>query len=123
MEGKRSRGRPRLTWEEQIRHDLSELHLSKDMISDRSSWRHRIKGHGPTNRISHLPSRLQPYINQFPYSQMLQPPGRYANSSYASSSNLPQSSYSPVVLDKPVMVLDEATIVLDSTSGTSPSMV
>ncbi|KAD4179745.1 hypothetical protein E3N88_28336 [Mikania micrantha] len=43
VEGKRSRGRPRLTWDEQIRHDLSELHLSEDMISDRSSWRHRIK--------------------------------------------------------------------------------
>ncbi|KAD2392888.1 hypothetical protein E3N88_39865 [Mikania micrantha] len=43
VEGKRSRGRPRLTWDEQIRHDLSELHLSEDMISDRSSWRRRIK--------------------------------------------------------------------------------
>ncbi|KAD6796640.1 hypothetical protein E3N88_07536 [Mikania micrantha] len=43
VEGKMSRGRPRLTWEEQIRHDLSELHLSEDKISDRTSWRRRIK--------------------------------------------------------------------------------
>ncbi|KAL8238454.1 hypothetical protein R6Q59_015021 [Mikania micrantha] len=54
---------------------------------------------------------------------MRQPPGRYANSSYAYSSNLPQSSYSLVVQDKPVMVLDEAALVLDSTLGTFPSMV
>ncbi|KAD6453164.1 hypothetical protein R6Q59_015026 [Mikania micrantha] len=54
---------------------------------------------------------------------MRQPPGRYANSIYAYSTNLPQSSYSSVVQDKPVMVLDEATLVLDSTLGTSSSMV
>ncbi|KAD4584273.1 hypothetical protein E3N88_21874 [Mikania micrantha] len=43
VEGKRGRGRPRLTWDEQIRHDLTELHLSEDMIYDRSTWRRRIK--------------------------------------------------------------------------------
>ncbi|KAD6796522.1 hypothetical protein E3N88_07418 [Mikania micrantha] len=43
VEGRRRRGRPRLIWDEQIRHDLSELHLSEDMIGDRSSWRRRIK--------------------------------------------------------------------------------
>ncbi|KAL8193046.1 hypothetical protein R6Q57_027141 [Mikania cordata] len=42
VEGKRYRGRPRLTWEEQIRQDMIALHLSEDMISDRNSWR-RIK--------------------------------------------------------------------------------
>ncbi|KAL8244808.1 hypothetical protein R6Q59_011066 [Mikania micrantha] len=41
VEGKRGRGRPRLTWEEQIRHDLAALHLSEDMIYDRSQWRRR----------------------------------------------------------------------------------
>ncbi|KAD3069016.1 hypothetical protein E3N88_36896 [Mikania micrantha] len=43
VEGKRGRGRPRLTWEEQIRQDLAALHLSEDMIYDRSQWRRRIK--------------------------------------------------------------------------------
>ncbi|KAD4179607.1 hypothetical protein E3N88_28198 [Mikania micrantha] len=43
VEGKRYRSRPRLTWEEQIRQDMITLHLSEDMISDRNSWRCRIK--------------------------------------------------------------------------------
>ncbi|XP_021974358.1 uncharacterized protein LOC110869410 [Helianthus annuus] len=43
VEGRRSRGRPKLTWEERIRQDLLELHLSEDMVQDRSSWRRRIK--------------------------------------------------------------------------------
>ncbi|KAJ0888605.1 putative reverse transcriptase domain-containing protein [Helianthus annuus] len=43
VEGKRGRGRPKLTWEEQIRHDLLELHLSEDMVQDRTSWRRRIR--------------------------------------------------------------------------------
>ncbi|XP_076888440.1 uncharacterized protein LOC143538876 [Bidens hawaiensis] len=43
VEGRRSRGRPKLTWEERIRQDLLELHLSEDMIHDRCSWRRRIK--------------------------------------------------------------------------------
>ena len=43
VEGKRSRGRPKLTWDERIRHDLIELHLSEDMVQDRDSWRRRIK--------------------------------------------------------------------------------
>ncbi|KAD5507610.1 hypothetical protein E3N88_15313 [Mikania micrantha] len=43
--GKRGRGRPRLTWDEQICQDMAELHLSEDMIYDRSSWRRRIRVH------------------------------------------------------------------------------
>ena len=43
VEGKRSRGRPRLTWDERIRQDFVDLHLSEDMVEDRSSWRRRIK--------------------------------------------------------------------------------
>ena len=43
VEGKRGRGRPRLTWDEHVRQDLTELHLSEDMIFDRSTWRRRIK--------------------------------------------------------------------------------
>ncbi|KAD6796202.1 hypothetical protein E3N88_07098 [Mikania micrantha] len=43
VEGKRYRGRPRLTWEKQIRQDMIALYLSEDMISDRNSWRRRIK--------------------------------------------------------------------------------
>ncbi|KAI3823773.1 hypothetical protein L1987_05214 [Smallanthus sonchifolius] len=43
VEGKRSRGRPKLTWDERIRLDLLDLHLSEDMINDRISWRRRIR--------------------------------------------------------------------------------
>ncbi|XP_076893865.1 uncharacterized protein LOC143545988 [Bidens hawaiensis] len=43
VEGRRSRGIPKLTWEERIRQDLLELHLSEDMVHDRCSWRRRIK--------------------------------------------------------------------------------
>ncbi|XP_022041886.1 uncharacterized protein LOC110944534 [Helianthus annuus] len=42
-EGRRSRGRPKLTWDERLWQDLVELHLSEDMVQDRSSWRRRIK--------------------------------------------------------------------------------
>ena len=43
VEGKKSRGRPKKTWEEQIRIDLRELNLSQDLTRDRSSWRHLIQ--------------------------------------------------------------------------------
>ncbi|XP_035838805.1 uncharacterized protein LOC110908170 [Helianthus annuus] len=44
VEGRRSRGlTPKLTWDERIRHDLLELHLTEDMVHDRSSWRRKIK--------------------------------------------------------------------------------
>ena len=43
MEGKRSRGRPKRTWEEQIKSDMHELHLSKDLTRDRASWRRLIQ--------------------------------------------------------------------------------
>ena len=42
VESKRSRGRPRRTWNEQIRVDLHELNLSADLTRDRSSWRRHI---------------------------------------------------------------------------------
>ncbi|XP_021984724.1 uncharacterized protein LOC110880519 [Helianthus annuus] len=43
VEGRRSRGRPKITLDERIRQDLQKLHLSKNMVHDRSSWRRRIK--------------------------------------------------------------------------------
>ena len=43
VEGKRSRGRPKKTWVEQIKDDLSELHLSEDLTRDRNSWRRQIQ--------------------------------------------------------------------------------
>ncbi|KAJ0509466.1 hypothetical protein HanIR_Chr11g0529131 [Helianthus annuus] len=43
VEGRRSRGRPKITWDERIRQDLQKLHLCKNMVHDRSSWRRRIK--------------------------------------------------------------------------------
>ena len=42
VEGKRGRGRPKRTWDDQIRLDLQALNLLEDMTSDRSSWRRRI---------------------------------------------------------------------------------
>ena len=42
VEGKRRRERPRRTWEEQIKDDLCELHLSKDLTRNRASWRRLI---------------------------------------------------------------------------------
>ena len=38
VEGKKSRGRPRRTWEEQIKSDMHELHLSEDLSRDKGSW-------------------------------------------------------------------------------------
>ena len=38
LEGKRSRERPRITWKEQIKSDLYDIHLSKDLTNDRGSW-------------------------------------------------------------------------------------
>ena len=42
VEGKRGRGRPRRTWDEQIRVDLHELNLSEGLTRDRGSWRRHI---------------------------------------------------------------------------------
>ena len=42
VEGKRSRGRPRRTRDEQIKVDLHELNLSENLIRDRRSWRRHI---------------------------------------------------------------------------------
>ena len=42
VEGKKSRGRPRRTWEEQIKSDMHELHLSEDLSRDKGSWRRLI---------------------------------------------------------------------------------
>ena len=37
--GKRSRGRSKKMWVEQIKNDLSEKRLSADLTRDRNSWR------------------------------------------------------------------------------------
>ncbi|KAL6575540.1 hypothetical protein OROHE_000917 [Orobanche hederae] len=41
--GGRRRGRPRRTWEEQLRLDLKALNLSEAMTVDRCSWRRQIR--------------------------------------------------------------------------------
>ncbi|MFS8012729.1 hypothetical protein Hanom_Chr14g01324281 [Helianthus anomalus] len=43
VDGRRSRGRPKMTWDERIRQDLLDLHLFEDMVEDRTAWRRRIK--------------------------------------------------------------------------------
>ncbi|XP_076949285.1 uncharacterized protein LOC143621880 [Bidens hawaiensis] len=42
IEGRRGRDRPKLNWDETIKHDLINLRLSEDMVDDRPSWRRRI---------------------------------------------------------------------------------
>ncbi|KAL8238437.1 hypothetical protein R6Q59_015004 [Mikania micrantha] len=64
--------------------------VSPQMTQDYSSTPQRPR----TNKTLSSPS-LQPHINELPNPQMQQPTGRYANSSYDYSSNLPQSSYLP----------------------------
>ncbi|GJX76077.1 hypothetical protein Tco_0322888 [Tanacetum coccineum] len=39
----RRRGRLKLRWEDRVKHDMKELLLSEDMISDRNEWRARIR--------------------------------------------------------------------------------
>ncbi|KAL6563007.1 hypothetical protein OROHE_005594 [Orobanche hederae] len=41
--GRRKRGRPRRTWEEQLRLDLKSLNLSETMTVDMCSWRRQIR--------------------------------------------------------------------------------
>jgi len=43
---RRSRGRPKKSWREVIRHDLRTLGLVEDMAQDRKFWRARIKVKG-----------------------------------------------------------------------------
>ena len=42
VEGKRSRRKPRRTWEEYIKRDMHELQLSEDLTKDKGSWRRLI---------------------------------------------------------------------------------
>nr|GEV04133.1 protein transport protein SEC24-like CEF [Tanacetum cinerariifolium] len=42
VDGVRRRGRPKLKWEDRVKHDLKEFLLSDDMTSDRNEWRARI---------------------------------------------------------------------------------
>ncbi|GJS60271.1 hypothetical protein Tco_0655055 [Tanacetum coccineum] len=43
VDGLRRRGRPKLRWEDKVKHDMKELLLSEDMTSDRNEWRARIR--------------------------------------------------------------------------------
>jgi len=43
LDYRRSRGRPKKSWSEVIRHDLRTLGLAEDMTQDRKFWRDRIK--------------------------------------------------------------------------------
>ncbi|KAK9070519.1 hypothetical protein SSX86_010921 [Deinandra increscens subsp. villosa] len=46
VEGRRGRGRLKMSWDERIRQDLLDLHLSEDMVEERAEWRRRIKAKG-----------------------------------------------------------------------------
>ena len=43
VEGKRNRRRSRRLWEEQIKKNFHELHLSKDLTRDKGRWRRLIR--------------------------------------------------------------------------------
>jgi len=43
LDYRRSKGRPKKSWSEVIRHDLKTLGLVDDMSQDRKFWRYRIK--------------------------------------------------------------------------------
>ncbi|GJY27282.1 hypothetical protein Tco_0402008 [Tanacetum coccineum] len=43
VDGLRRRGRPKLKWEDRVKHDMKELRLSEDITSDRNDWRARIR--------------------------------------------------------------------------------
>jgi len=37
--GKRDRGRPKLTWDESVKRDLKDWNISEEIALDRSAWR------------------------------------------------------------------------------------
>ncbi|GJY61036.1 hypothetical protein Tco_0461693 [Tanacetum coccineum] len=43
VDGLRRRGRPKVMWEDRLKHDIKELLFSKDMTSDKKKWRARIR--------------------------------------------------------------------------------
>nr|GEX96566.1 hypothetical protein [Tanacetum cinerariifolium] len=43
VDGLRRRGRPKLKWEDRVKHDMKELLLFEDMTSDSNEWRVRIR--------------------------------------------------------------------------------
>lgn len=43
VQGVRRKGRPRRTWDEQLRLNMAVLGISRDMTSDKSSWRSKIR--------------------------------------------------------------------------------
>nr|GEV44479.1 chaperone protein DnaJ [Tanacetum cinerariifolium] len=43
VDGLRKRGRPKLRWEDRVKHDIKELLLSEDMTFDMNEWRARIR--------------------------------------------------------------------------------
>ncbi|GJT06548.1 ataxia telangiectasia mutated family protein [Tanacetum coccineum] len=43
VDGLRRRRRPKLRWEDRVKHDMKELLLSEDMTSNRNEWRARIR--------------------------------------------------------------------------------
>nr|GFD54567.1 protein transport protein SEC24-like CEF [Tanacetum cinerariifolium] len=46
FDGIRRRGRPKLRWEDRVKHDLKELLLYEDMTFDRNEWRAIINVRG-----------------------------------------------------------------------------
>lgn len=43
VDGLGRRGRPKLRWEDKLKHDMNELLFSEDMTSYRNAWRDMIR--------------------------------------------------------------------------------
>ena len=41
-QGKKLRGRPKMTWMEMVKNDMKLLELKERMVADRNVWRRRI---------------------------------------------------------------------------------
>nr|GEU68142.1 retrovirus-related Pol polyprotein LINE-1 [Tanacetum cinerariifolium] len=63
FDGLRRRGKPKLRWEDIVKHDMKELLLSNDMTSDRNEWRARISlGDSKVVRLLHFFNRRKKVI-------------------------------------------------------------
>ncbi|GKC04535.1 retrovirus-related pol polyprotein LINE-1 [Tanacetum coccineum] len=61
VEGLKRMGRPKLRWEDRVKHDMKELLLSEDMTYDRSEWRAKIRFCGEERIVS---ERLRQKLNE-----------------------------------------------------------
>ena len=59
---KRSRGRPKLTWDELVKRDLKDWNISKDIALDMSVWRQAINVPEPLTYFFRVSSLAYPNL-------------------------------------------------------------